>query len=88
MGTTFLMYLRPSVLMVVGLSGCRTIGLSDYRVVGLSGCRTIGSSDYRAVGILGLNLDYTKTGIIYTPTGDRGILQSIVVFVLLDRKRD
>ena len=41
--------------MGVGLSGCRTIGSSDYRVVGLSGCRTIGSSDYRAVGILGLN---------------------------------
>ena len=45
------MYLRTSVLIRVGLSGCRTIGLSDYRAVGLSGCRTIGLSDYRAVGI-------------------------------------
>ena len=43
------MYLRPSLLMRVGLSGCRTIGRSDYRAVGLSGCRTIGPSEYRAV---------------------------------------
>ena len=35
------MYLRPSVLM--------RIGLSDYRAVGLSGCRTIGPSEYKAV---------------------------------------
>ena len=42
--------------MGVGLSGCQTIGLSDYRVVGLSGRRTIELSDYRAVGILGLPL--------------------------------
>ena len=34
-------YLRPSVLMRVGLSGCRTIGPSDYRAVGLSGRRNI-----------------------------------------------
>ena len=59
--TTIPMYLWPSVLMGVGVSGCRvvglsgrrTIGLSDYRVVGLPGCRTIGSLDYRAVGLSG-----------------------------------
>ena len=37
--------------MRVGLSGCRTIGLSDYRAVGLSGCRTIGPSGYKAVTV-------------------------------------
>ena len=41
------MYLQPSVLM--------GIGLSDYRAVGLSGRRTTRPSDYRAVGLLGLN---------------------------------
>ena len=28
------------------LMECWTFGLSDYRVVGLSGCRTIGLSEY------------------------------------------
>ena len=36
-----------------GLSGLRTIGLSDYWAFGLSGLRTIGPSDYRAFGLLG-----------------------------------
>ena len=41
MRTTFPMYLRTPVLLGVGLSGCRTIGPSDYRAVGLSGRRNI-----------------------------------------------
>ena len=41
MGTTIPMYLRPSLQMGVGLSGCRNIGPSDYRAVGLLGPRNI-----------------------------------------------
>ena len=39
MGTTIPMYLRPSVLIGVGLSG--GVGLSDRQVVWLSGHRNI-----------------------------------------------
>ena len=53
---------------VVGLLGCRTIGLSDYWVVGLLGCRTIGLSDYWVVGLLGCRtiglLDYWAVGLL------------------------
>ena len=42
--TTIPMYLRPSVLMGVKLSGCRTIGSSDYRAVGILGLCGIASS--------------------------------------------
>ena len=38
---TIPMHLRTPVLLGVGLSGCRTIGPSDYRAVGLSGRRNI-----------------------------------------------
>ena len=39
-------YLRPSLLMRVGLSGCRTIGPSDYQAVGLLGRRNIRRSPF------------------------------------------
>ena len=53
----------------IGLSDCRTIGLSDYRTVRLSDCRTIGLSDYRTVGLsdcrtIGLS-DYSYGPIMY-----------------------
>ena len=42
-------------LLILGLSGPRTIGPSDYRALGLTGPRTNGPSDYRALGIPGLH---------------------------------
>ena len=46
---------RTGNLLILGPSGPRTIGPSDYRALGLTDPRTNGPSDYRALGIPGLH---------------------------------
>jgi hypothetical protein len=47
----------------VGLSVCRTIGLSDQRAVGLTGCRIIGLSDQWAVGLTSCRIIATLSNV-------------------------
>ena len=42
----------------VGLTGCRTYGVSDLWGVGLMGRRTYGASDLRGVGLMTLTRLY------------------------------